>query len=123
MQLNDNNCRILNLMTRIFLIIFAFNALFTPASALGVCEMMDESNMTMSLAMSVTISEMDCEMTVETACLSMQCMSDCDTTAAPLLLVSEERTLLFTSNHNNPLVNVPHYYQVILPVSTPPPLV
>ena len=106
-------------MTRLIILIFALNAFITPVSAMNVCEMMDGSNPTM---MASSMADMDCGMDAETACTSVDCANSCSTVAISPL-TSERLSFLIVAGNRQPLAGFVYFYKIILPVSTPPPLV
>ena len=111
-------------MARLFILIFAFNAFFTPVSAMGACEMMDEPNPeVMMSSMSDAMAGMDCEMEADTTvCASIECASNCSATNAPQL-ISEKLNFIIVAGNFQPSVGFAYFYKIILPVNTPPPLV
>ena len=112
-------------MTRILILIFMFNAFMLPVSAVeSTCKMMGDSSSTMmqNMAISDKQSDMSCEMHEGVACNSTECVSSCAISIIPLPFSS-----------NNPLINVAgnlqahavfaYFYNIVLPIKTPPPLV
>ena len=111
-------------MTRFLILIFALNAFFTPVTAMGVCEMMDESNATLMSSVTDTMSEMNCDMDAGTsACSSLQCASDCETSTLSLILLSDNNHPTLVASLDQPHAGLVYFYTIFLPVNTPPPLV
>jgi len=117
-------CRILTLMKRLLILIFAFNALFiAPVSATDVCEMMDGSNLAMmTSSMSGQMADMDCGMDAEIACSSLECASSCSTTTASQI-ISDQQISIVVASYDQPRAGFAYFYIITLPVHTPPPLV
>ncbi len=113
-------------MARLLILIIALNAFITPVSAMGVCEMMDESNsMMMSSStpspMNHAMSEMDTGMT---CCDPAQCADHCGAAfATPSLLLSEKHILFIVAGHPKPQAGFVYFYTLVHPINTPPPLV
>jgi hypothetical protein len=64
-------------MARLLILIIALNAFITPVSAMGVCEMMDESNsmmMSSSSPMNHAMSEMETDEKCCCSCGTAQCV-------------------------------------------------
>ena len=110
-------------MARLLILIFALNAFFTPVSAMGVCEMMDESSAMMSSSMSGAMADMNCEMDADTACCSAECASNCLATASTFQLLSEKQISNIVAGHIQPRAGFAYFYKITYPVNTPPPLV
>ena len=109
-------------MARLLILIFTFNVFFTPVSAMGVCEMMDESSAMMSSPMSDAMADMNCEMDTDTTCCSAECTNNCSATVAPQIF-SEKHTPITVAGHNQPRADFAYFYKITHPVNTPPPLV
>ncbi len=119
MHLINFFCRILTLMKRLLILIFAFNALFiTPVSAANVCEMMDGTTIEMS---SNDMSEMDCPQCEEANCSSLQC--GFSSSAATPALLSEKQSFNIIAGSYQPQTDLAYFYTITYPVNTPPPLV
>jgi hypothetical protein len=106
-------------MTRLLILIFAFNAFFTPVFAIGVCNMSDETSV---MNMSSSMDNMNCNMDSDTACSSADCISSCTITPIiPLSLVFYTPNIVAGSTQ--PMSGFAYFYKIIYPVNTPPPLV
>jgi len=111
-------CRILTLMKRLLIFIFVFNALFiTPVLAMGVCEMMENTEMS-----SGGMQEMDCSECEDANCSSMQCGINSSVVTTPALF-SQKQTLFIVAGHYQPQADFAYFYKITYPVNTPPPLV
>ncbi len=122
MHLIALKCRILFLMARLLILIFAFNAFITPVSAMGVCEMMDESSAMMSSSMSDTMEDMNCGMNTDTVCCSVECANNCSATVTPQIFY-ERQTPIIVADHTQHTAGFAYFYTITHPVNTPPPLV
>ena len=116
-------CRILTLMKRLLILIFAFNALFiTPVSARAVCEMMGEAVEISSGSMSV-INCPQCEKQCEKLdCGSLQCDINSSSVTTPVPF-SEKQTLFIVAGNLQAHAGFAYFYKIVLPINTPPPLV
>ncbi len=114
-------------MARLLILIFAFNAFFTPVTAMGVCEMMGELDTTLisapSVSMTNTMSEMDCGMDAKMACSSLECANSCSATTTASQSYTETQSLIIVAGHDQPRADFAYFYKIIHPVNTPPPLV
>ena len=114
-------CRILTLMKRLLILIFAFNALFiTPVSATDVCEMM-ESATTIEMSSNDMLG-MDCSQCEEASCGLQQCGINSSAVTTPVLF-SQKQTLFIVAGHHQPQAGFAYFYKITYPVNTPPPLV
>lgn len=108
-------------MTRLLILIFALNAFIMPVLAMGVCDMMDDSNTMMSSSMS-SVSDAHCGIDADAVCSSIECASNCAATIIPLALFENQTTLIVAGN-SHPQASFSSFYKITPPVNTPPPLV
>ena len=105
-------------MKRLLILIFAFNALFiTPVSATDVCEMMENTEMS-----SMSMADMDCSECEGANCGSMQCGINSSSVTTPALF-SQKPLLNIVAAHYQPQAGFAYFYNITLPINTPPPLV
>ncbi len=109
-------------MTRLLILIFAFNAFFTPVSAIGVCNMVEGSSAMNMSSMSSSMDTMSCKMNSDTACSSADCISSCTVTPA-VPLSFEVQTPNIVAGSTQPMSGFAYFYKITYPVNTPPPLV
>ncbi len=112
-------------MIRILIFIFALNAMALPASATVVCKMLDKSDSVLvgsSYVSSATQITMSCDMhDAESVCSAVQCVDSCATNITPIAFSNIEDFSLTLGLQ--PQVGFTFFYQLFLPVKTPPPLV
>lgn len=110
-------------MIRLLILILALNTSMKPVSAMGNCDVMDESRMVMmSSSDTSALSDMNCDMSDGAICSSVQCISSCAATIIPLSL-SEKPLILIVAGHSQYQTGLAYFYTLILPINTPPPLV
>ena len=103
-------------MARLLILVMALNAFSIPTLAMGVCEMMD------AVETSYSSMEMDCPECEDSACSTAQCgISSPAYTVA--VLSSEKNSLIIVAGNHLPQADLAYFYKIVLPVSTPPPLV
>jgi len=117
MHLIKEICRILILMAKILILIIALNAFITPVSAIGVCEMMEDVEMSSS-----SMAIMDCSECEDANCASLQCGMNSSAATTPALF-SEKQLLNIVAGNHRPQADLAYFYKIVLPINTPPPLV
>ncbi len=108
---------------RVLILVFAFNAVLPSAYAMGAMDGCMPNKDGNSSAMVMHDSNMACDMVdMEENCQSAQCLSSCMINLMPL--PSSELQEAFSLNllGQPPLKRI-HFYKIIYPVQTPPPLV
>ena len=112
-------------MIRILTLIFMLNTFMLPVSATeNTCKMMDGSSSAMMQNMTTTDkqSDMSCEMHDGVSCNSTDCVSSCAISIIPLPF-SGNNSLINVANNLQAHAGFAYFYNIVLPIKTPPPLV
>ncbi|MCF6190459.1 MAG: hypothetical protein L3J51_08270 [Cocleimonas sp.] len=109
-------------MTRLLILIIALNAFITPVSAVGVCEMMENTGLSANNISSNSMPEMDCSECEDDSCDSMPCGISSSAVTMPILL-SEKLSFNIVAGNHQPQTDLAYFYTITYPVNTPPPLV
>ena len=110
------------MLLRILILIFVCNATISSAFAvqdMKDCGMMDSNSMLMSTS---DADDIKCEMPEEMSCNTAQCVSSCSVSVAPLLLLGGHHSFFAMGRLQFPNSLV-HFYSIVHPINTPPPLV
>lgn len=121
------------MIIRFLVLIFALNAFAPPAMAIP-CEMMNHDDMSSMTHAGHDISshkmseknmddhEKNCHMDLNHSCMSLECLAAC-TICLPLLTIDNYKNFSNKIISDHPKENLEPLYQIILAISTPPPLV
>lgn len=82
---------------------------------------MDSESMSMMQKLSSHCAQMNDG--AEMSCCSLECASECVSHFSPLSTPKDSLELLLVVVNSNPQTVLPHFYKIVLPIITPPPLV